>query len=517
MNTPPQASTTPPGKVYLIGAGPGDPGLITLRGIEILGKADVVLYDFLANPRLLEHARADASIQCVGKHGVKPRDESGQAVWSQEQINDRILELALAGKSVARLKGGDPSIFARAGVEFDAIRSAGVPMEIVPGVTAALAAASFAGAPLTHREQSSAVALLTGRECDKQEAALEFDALAKFPGTLVVYMGVVTAASWSRKLIEAGKAAATPCTIVRRCSLPDQQTTACRLDEIVHVIAKKRIRPPVVFVIGEVARSASASWFEQRPLFGARIVVTRPSGQSRDLTKQLEELGALVIEQPSIEIRPVEDVARDNLDDALSRLDEIDWVVFSSRNGVAFTMQRLAELSLDARAFSRAKIASVGPATTTALNGFGLRADVTASKSDQDGLADELCGSAEQQRFLLVRGSRGRDTLAHLLQRSEAIVEQVVAYESRDVEQLNESVLAQLVKTPPDWIVAASSASAVSAHRLLSPQASQAKWVAISQQTAGALDDLGVRAAAVADTPSNDSIVRAILEHLEYD
>ncbi len=517
MNESAPASVTPSGKVYLIGAGPGDPGLITLRGVELLGRADVVLYDFLANPRLLEYARSDALIQCVGKHGVKQEhgvrrggDAQG-AVWSQELITRRMLELAGEGKHVARLKGGDPSVFAQAGDEMEALRAAGVALEIVPGVTAALAAASFAGTPLTHRARSSAVALLTGREgSGKQTSALDFEAFARFPGTLVVYMGVVSASRWTSELMKAGKPAETPCTIVRRCSLPDQQTSSCRLDEVAAVVESQRIRPPVIFVIGDVARETGVSWFEKRPLFGVRVVVTRPQAQARSLSALLEEQGAFVIEQPAIELAPVEGRRRELLDDALNRLSEFDWVVFSSRNGVEFTMQRLAQLNLDARAFGPARIAAVGPTTAATLAKFGLRADWTAKQSDQDGLAAELSG-VDRGSYLLLRASRGRDTLAIALEKTGASVEQVVTYESRDVEELSDTTRSQLQQTPPDWIIAASSASATAAHRLLTPFSPQAKWAAISSTTAKTLSELGIRPAAIAENPSNAALVQSLV------
>ncbi len=236
------------GRVYLIGAGPGDPGLLTLRGAELLARADVVLYDGLSNADLLRHAPRAEQI-CVGKHGQS-------RIWRQEEIIEEMLRHALAGKTVARLKGGDPAVFARTAEEAEAVHQAGIPLEIVPGITAALAAGSYAGIPVTHRGLASAVALVTGHEePSKSESALDWDALAKFPGTLVIYMGVTTAETWTRLLIEGGKSPQTPVAIIRRCSLPDQLTIHCRLSEVPKQLSPaNKIRPPVIVIVGEVAR-----------------------------------------------------------------------------------------------------------------------------------------------------------------------------------------------------------------------------------------------------------------------
>ncbi len=273
------------GQVFLIGAGPGHPGLLTLRGAELLGRSDVVLYDGLSNADLLRHAPSAEHI-CVGKHGQS-------RIWRQDEIIAEILRHAQAGKSVARLKGGDPAVFARTAEEVEALREAGVPFEIVPGITAALAAGSYAGIPITHRGLASAVALVTGHEePEKPESALDWGALARFPGTLVIYMGVTTAQTWTHALLEAGKPADTPAAIVRRCSLPDQQTIRCRLDEVAeHLTPATKFRPPVIVILGPVTELAETmSWVQHRPLQGQTILVTRPADQAAALADPLRDL-----------------------------------------------------------------------------------------------------------------------------------------------------------------------------------------------------------------------------------
>ncbi|HVT29768.1 MAG TPA: uroporphyrinogen-III C-methyltransferase, partial [Lacipirellulaceae bacterium] len=323
------------GIVYLVGAGPGDPGLLTMRGDECLRAADVVLYDYLASPELLTFARADAEKVCLGRHG------HGR-LMSQSEINDAIIRHASAGRTVVRLKGGDPAIFARLAEELDALDAAGVPYEIVPGVTAAQAASSHAAIPLTQRDEASCVAFVTGQETSDKAAAkpIDYAALARFPGTLVFYMGVTTAAEWSRALIDHGKPPATPIAIVRKCSLPDQETHYTTLGELGHFVQSSHLRPPAVVIVGDVAQQRERlNWFTSRPLFGRTVLVTRPEHQSDDLAARLRSLGANVLRQPAIEICPPTDWTA--VDRAIGRLAEFDWLVFSSSNGVDYFLGRL--------------------------------------------------------------------------------------------------------------------------------------------------------------------------------
>jgi uroporphyrinogen III methyltransferase/synthase len=282
------------GKVFLVGGGPGDPGLLTLRGAQCLERADVVLYDYLVNPHVLAHVRRGAELVCVGRHG---RDR----ILSQAEINAEMVRHAKDGKAVVRLKGGDPIVFARIAEELAALEAAGVPYEIVPGITAALAVGSYAGVPLTQGDAASAVALFTGHEREGKQAELDYAGLARFPGTLVFYMGVTTAEHWTAKLIAAGKPADTPAAIIRRCSLPDQQTIVCTLGTVVEEIRARHLRPPALVIVGAVAQAAGKhDWFNQRALFGRRVLVSRAAHQAPELVLSLCELGADVLVQPAI-------------------------------------------------------------------------------------------------------------------------------------------------------------------------------------------------------------------------
>lgn len=504
-----QNSPSPCGPVYLIGAGPGDPGLITLRGVELLRRADVVLYDYLVNPELLKHTRADAELICLGQHG-----QAGSArIWSQEEINLRLVELAKAGRCVARLKGGDPAIFARGAEEVETLVQAGIGFEIVPGITAALAAGSFAGIPLTHRELASAVALVTGQERpDKPDSALDFDALARFPGTIVIYMGATTAPVWTEALIRGGKSPDTPAAIVRHCSLPDQRLVLCRLDEVAgHLAGPERMRPPLIVVIGEVVRlSPTMSWFDRRPLFGRRILVTRPEEQSAALVEPLRELGANVLVQPAIRIAEPADWSP--VDCAIDALPRFDWLVFSSANGVRFFLNRLLASGRDLRALGGVRLAAIGPGTAAELARFHLQADLQPDEFRAEALAAELVLQIPQtgKRFLLVRASRGREVLAETLRAAGASVEQVVAYSSSDVTQPEESTRRLLADGKIDWITVTSSAIARSLAAMFGEDLRRGRLVSISPVTTATLRELGFEAAAEACEYTMAGVVAAI-------
>jgi uroporphyrinogen III methyltransferase/synthase len=495
------------GKVFLVGAGPGDPGLITLRGVECLSRADVVLFDYLANSQLLSHAPATAERICLGRHG-KSR------IWSQEEINARLVALAREGKTVVRLKGGDPAIFARGAEEALELARQGIEFEIVPGITAALAAGSCAGIPVTHRELASAVALVTGHEeSGKEWSNLDYEALAKFPGTLVFYMGVTTAQSWTAALISHGKPASTPCAIVRRCSFPDQEKWTCTLGDVASLLGSHgKIRPPVIVIVGEVTTLApTLSWFEKRPLFGQKVIVTRPREQAAALCDPLAELGAEVLVQPAIEIGPPADWSP--VDAALARLSEFDWLVFSSANGVRFLLERLLSMGQDLRALGSVKLAAIGPGTAEELAAYRLRADIVPfDEYRAESLAAALAGRAPGKRFLLARASRGREVLAEDLTAAGGIVEQVVVYSSRDVATANEDIAKQLAEGKIDWLTVTSSAIAHSLANLFGESLGKTRLVSISPVTSATLRELGFAPVAEATEYTMSGVVRAIIE-----
>ena len=491
------------GKAYLIGAGPGDPGLLTLRGRQRLGEADLVLYDYLVNTRILQYARPGAELECLGRHG------HGRLV-SQEEIHARMIAAARAGKIVARLKGGDPAIFGRTAEELAALDGAGIPYEVVPGISSAQAASSYTGIPLTHRDASSCVALVTGQQCLDPERPLDMAGLAAFPGTLVFYMGVTSAPKWSAELITHGKPSETPVAIVRRASWPQQQTMTTTLGELPSLLAATKIRPPAIVIVGEaVAQRAANDWFAARPLVGQTILVTRPIEQSEGLVESLTELGAAVLVQPAIEIGPPRDWAA--VDQAIRELASFDWLVFSSANGVRYFLERLPHHQLDLRALGQSKIAAIGPGTAEALAQYHLRADLLPEEYRAESLADALAPVASGSRFLLLRASRGREVLAETLVAAGATVQQAVVYESRDVAAPDPEIAAALREGRVDWVTVTSSAIGRSLVAMFGGDLKQTKLAAISPLTAGVLQEAGFVSTAIAEPYTTAGIVDAVL------
>jgi uroporphyrinogen III methyltransferase / synthase len=489
--------------VFLIGAGPGDPGLLTLRGAELLARADVVLYDALSNAALLKHASSAEQI-CVGKHGQS-------RIWRQEEIIDEMIRHARSGRIVARLKGGDPAVFARTAEEAGALRAAGIDFEIVPGITAALAAASYAGIPITHRGYASAVALVTGHEePEKSESALDWNALAQFPGTLVIYMGVTTAKCWTNALIQAGKPAETPAAILRRCSLPDQQTIHCRLQDVAeHLTPASRMRPPVIVIVGEVARPEhTLSWFDTRPLFGTTVLVTRAAEQADELSEPLLQLGAEVLTQPAIEIAPLSSHAE--LDHAIAAIDEYDYLVFSSRNGVRHFMDRWLERRGDVRGLAGVQLAVVGARTADALAAYHLQADVQGARFTAESLATILTPAAKAKRFLLIRASRGAPTLEQRLSEAGGHVSSLVAYQHRDVAMADESIMRRMADGEIDWLTVTSDAVARSVVRLFGDRLHNTQLASLSSGITETLKTLGYHVTAQAAEPTMKSLVEII-------
>lgn len=492
------------GKVFLVGAGPGDPGLVTLRAVECLAKADLVLYDYLVNPRLLDHVSPMAQLVCLGRHG------HGR-ILSQDEINQRMIEAARAGAKVVRLKSGDPIIFARAAEEIDALSAAGIPLEIVPGITAALAAGSYAGIPLTMRDRASAVALVTGHESDDKHAPeLDFESLARFPGTLVVYMGLTSAPRWVAALIAGGKPGTTPAAIVRRCSWPDQSVEQTTLERVPAQIEAHKLRPPVIVVVGEVTGwETVARWFTERQLFGKRILVTRPLEQAGELSRQFEQLGAEVYLQPAITIGPPADQAP--LDAAIDDAGNFDWIVFSSANGVRYFFDRLAAHGSDARVLASARLAVIGPGTREALAEYRLRADLEPEEYRAEALAEALSAAANGKRFLLVRASRGREILAETLAAAGGRVTQAVAYQSSDVLTPDPQIVELLERGRIDWVTVTSSAIARSLANLFGERLRGTRLASISPVTSATLRELGYEPAAEASDYTLAGVVAAIL------
>ncbi len=491
------------GCVFLIGAGPGDPGLLTLRGAELLGRADVVLYDGLCNPQLLRHAPQAEHI-CVGKHGRS-------RIWKQQEIIDEMLRHARSGRRVARLKGGDPAVFARTAEEVAALQQAGIPLEIVPGITAALAAGSFAGIPITHRSLASAVALITGHEePGKPHSALDWDAIAKFPGTVVVYMGVTTAETWTTALLSAGKPPDTPAAIVRRCSLPDQQVIRCRLDQVAAFLTPaSKFRPPVIIILGSVTELADpVHWMQSRPLLGQTVLVTRPADQANALAEPLQQLGARVLIQPVIETGPLGDWSE--VDQTIATLASYDLLVFCSHNGVRYFLDRLLATGRDLRHLSGLELAVVGERTAQSLAEYHLHADVIPDNYRAESLAKLISGTVSGKNVLILRASRGRDVLAEALGQAGAKVTQLVVYQHRDVHQPDPTITELANAGQIDWITLTSSASAESAANLFGESIRRMKIATLSPVTSARVQELGFEVAAEADPYTMDALIESI-------
>ncbi len=417
-----------PGVVYLVGSGPGDPGLMTVRAKELLASADVVAHDRLTPPGFLAGVREDATVIDVGK----PAGHAGlDATAAQRSIEEILVEHAKAGRSVVRLKGGDPFVFGRGGEEAEALVGAGVPFEIVPGVTAGVAVPAYAGIPVTHREDSSAVAFVTGHEDPaKDDSALDWDALARFPGTLVLYMGVRNLEAIAARLVAAGRDAAEPATVIQNGTLAAQRSVVASLGELAAAAEAAGIRAPAIVLVGNVARHGETlAWLEARPLHGRSVVVTRARAQAGELSARLTELGAEVIELPVIRIVPRLDTPE--VADALASLHAYALVCFTSVNSVELLFEAMEARGLDARALAAATVAAVGKATARALRGRGVLADIVAERAVAEGLIEALEGlDLAGKPALLPRAATARGELPDALRARGAELDVVALYEN---------------------------------------------------------------------------------------
>ena len=413
------------GIAYLVGAGPGDPGLLTARALELIASADAILYDRLIPAGALDGARPDADLRYVGKR-------PGAKSMPQEEINALLVELTSGGGSVVRLKGGDPFVFGRGGEEAAALLERGLPFEVVPGVTSGVAAPAYAGIPVTHREHASGVALVTGHEDPaKPESTLDWPALAAFPGTLVLYMGVGGLARIAARLVAGGRAPSEPVAVIERGTLPTQRTVTGTLADIAERARDAGVRAPAVTVVGPVVSlHEQLSWAERRPLHGRRVVVTRARTQASGLAARLAALGAEVVEAPAIR---VEARASDGpeIAAALDAIESYALVCVTSANGAALLMDTLSARGGDARALAGATVAAVGPATVAELRARGIRADVVPERSIADALAVALeAVPVAGLRALVVRPGEARDTLPQALAERGASVDAVALYDT---------------------------------------------------------------------------------------
>lgn len=408
-----------PGKAYLVGAGPGDPELLTLKGRRALAEAEVVVYDRLANPRLLEHARADAERVYVGK-------EVSRHAMSQEEINALLVERVRQGKTVCRLKGGDPFVFGRGGEEAEALTAAGLEWEYVPGVTSAIGVPGYAGIPVTHRGLCSTFAVVTAHEDPaKGPSSIRWGPLAAGVDTLVFLMGVERLPQIVERLLENGRAPETPVAVVSWGTYPRQRTVTGTLADIVARCAAAELEPPAVTVVGEVAALRERlRWFDHRPLFGRRIIVTRPREQVRDLVAAIEAAGGEALLAPSIRVQriPYPDLSGFNR--------PYDWAVFTSVNGVYCLVEALRESGGDIRKLGNARIAAIGPETARAVERVGLRVDFVPSRYVAEQLAEEFPENVAEKRILLARAREARELLPEVWRSAGAEVDVIPVYES---------------------------------------------------------------------------------------
>ncbi len=488
------------GKVYLVGAGPGDPELITAKGRKALQSADVVLFDHLASEALLDLAPPHAKRIYVGK-------KKAVRVFSQEEICSMLVEHARLGLVVVRLKGGDPFIFGRGGEEAEALADAGVPFEVVPGVASPLGIAAYTGVPLTHREHTSVVTFVTGHAVD----AIDWDKVG-LAETLVIFMGLTTFGRIAAEIIARGRSPETPALAVRWGTRPDQQTIAGTLATLPRLIGEQGMKPPATIIVGEVVKlREKLNWFERLPLFGRRIVVTRAKEQAEELTVRLRSLGADVIEFPTIEIRPPENCAP--LDAALSRLTSYDWLIFTSANGVRFFLDRLDASPADLRAL-RAKICAIGPATRRAVEKLHLKVDLMPPVYVAESLIEAFAGrDLKGQRILLPRAAVARDLVPAELNRRGALVDVVEAYRTvmpENARQRAAEIFGSSRK--PDWITFTSSSTVKNFVLAAANVPLKAVRVAsIGPVTSATARNLGLTIAVEANPYTIDGLVAAIL------
>jgi uroporphyrinogen III methyltransferase/synthase len=482
------------GIVHLVGAGPGDPGLMTVRALELIAAADVILHDRLIPPTALDGARPDAELVYVGKEGGGPQ-------MPQAEIDRLLLEHARAGRRVVRLKGGDPFVFGRGGEEALVLRAAGIPVEVVPGVTAGVAAPAYAGIPVTHRGIAAGVAFVTGHERaggdPSGDSALDWDALARFPGTLVFYMGVRSLPRIAERLMASGRPASQPVAVIERGTLPGQRTLVATLADVAERAVREGIRAPAITVVGEVAALRDElAWIEARPLHGRTVAVTRARAQASALAARLRELGAEVVEAPAIRIEP--------LDAPLPDPRDHDLVCVTSPNAAELLMDRLR----DARALAGTTVAAIGPGTARALRDRGIEADVVPERAVAEGLVEAL-GDVDVRHALIVRAAEGRSVLRDALTARGAEVTEAVLYETRP-EPLDGD--ARAAAAAADYLLFASGsavrffAAAAGEDALRGP-----RIVSIGPATSAELRAAGVEPDVEADPHTPDGLIAAVL------
>lgn len=493
---------------YLAGAGPGDPGLLTLKARECIAKADVIVYDYLCNPAILKWAPGKAEIIYAGK-------KAGDHTLSQQEINALLVEKTRAGNTVVRLKGGDPFLFGRGGEEAEALADAGLDFEIIPGVSSAISGPAYAGIPVTHREHASQFTVFTGHEDPaKPESALDYKAIASQPGTKVMLMGVERIGKITSALMEHGADPRLPVALVQWATTGKQRTITGHLDNIAKIVAETDFKPPAVAIFGGVVNMREKlNWFEKRPLFGKRMVITRTRKQSGTLSAGLAELGADVFELPTIRIEQPKNLME--FGQLVQDSHTYDWLVFTSPNGVDAFFEMFYKLYDDARDIGGARIAAIGPATAQRVKKFHLKVDLMPDEAITEGILREFekHGSVENEKILIVRAEVTREILAKELTARGAIVDEAIAYrtvpETGDVS----GGLERFKSEGADMITFTSSSTAENFMALKLPLPPGLKTASIGPVTSSTMKELGLRVDVEAKEHDVPGLIKAIRKY----
>jgi uroporphyrinogen III methyltransferase/synthase len=500
-----------------VGAGPGDPKLITVRGLEAIRRCDVIVYDRLASPRLLKHLKPGAEKIFVGKLPDKH-------MLKQDEINRLLVDLALQGKVVTRLKGGDPSVFGRVGEEAELLAENGIRFEIIPGITSAIAVPAYAGIPVTHRDFTSSFSIVTGHEYkNKTYNTVNYKNLAGASGTLIFLMGVANLENICSELMKWGKEPDTPVALIRWGTWMEQETITGTLSDIAEKVRDANFQSPAVTIVGKVVQlREKLAWFEKKPLFGKRILVTRARSQASELVEMIDELGGEAIEFPVIRLQPPSsEQAQKERDAALSRLPEFDWVIFTSVNGVEFFFRRLKELKIDIRSLSKARIAAVGPKTAEALEERGLICEALPSKFQAEGLLESIQSKLlPGQQVLLPKADIARDYLPKRLKELGLQVTELNIYENV-ISAENGAEIVDLLEQRALHIVTFTSSSTVR-NLLLALQMSGAEQplrllqgceiACIGQVTAQTAREAGLNVKYIAEEATIRSLVNSLIQ-----
>lgn len=498
------------GIVYLVGAGPGDPGLITVRGRECIEQAEVLIYDYLASEAFLRYAPPEAERIYVGK-------KAGQHTLPQEKINQLIVEKTQQGKNVVRLKGGDPFVFGRGGEEAKVLADAGIKFEIVPGVTAGIAAAAYAGIPVTHRDYASDFALITGHEdaTRTDESQIDWQALGKWKGTLAFYMGVKNLPSICENLQKHGMAPDTPAALIGWGTTPRQRTLTATIATLPDLAEQQNFQPPAIILIGHVVKLRDQlNWFETQPLFGRKIIVTRSRAQASELTEKITQFGAEVIECPTIRIEPPEDP--EPLRRAIEELPNYDWLILTSVNGVEAFFAQLTAAGYDARRLANTKVCVIGPATAQKLMEFGIRPDLVPERFVAESVLDAFKKGENvlKKRILLARADISRKDLPVGLSDMGAEVDEVVAYRTVRDESGKEQAVQAVEEDEVDWVTFTSSSTVSNFLEIIGLEklsGKKLKLASIGPVTSATIQEAGLRVDVEAEEYTIPGLVEAVV------